>query len=112
MGRLVDHEALLLDLEAEVQERASWGRAQLLGLLAELRTRHRVSESDDEAVLRRFSGHLTDTFFGLVPMPPATDDPLAAPDPQGTSAAMGEGATSDHPLEGQTHERHAAARPG
>jgi len=103
VARLVDTDALLLDLRGALQERASWGRAQVLDLINELEQRHRISESDDAAVLRRFSEHLTDTFLGIVPTPHATTDPLDGGDPSGAQAPMAGGATPDQaPTEGST----------
>jgi hypothetical protein len=83
--RRVDYPAVLADFEACLLERPSWGRGQLLELLAELKRDHSVEESADEAVLRRFSAHLTDTFFGVSPRP---DVPLVGDDRE-TSQAMG-----------------------
>jgi hypothetical protein len=111
---LVDHEALVLDLRHELRtatgpdggQRNSWGRAQLLELLDELEGRHRVDEAADAATLRRFAGHLTDTFMGLVPRP-ATDIPLAADDRE-TSAPMDDSADMRSTQPRETHgEQHA-----
>jgi hypothetical protein len=99
VSRLVDHEALLLDLRGELAARESWGRSQILVLLSELEQRHRIDESDEAAVLRRFGSHLTDTFFGLVPRL-ATTDPLSVDDPAGASVAMDGGAPTDQQTEG------------
>jgi len=85
---LVDYEALVMDFRQELRNgRVSWGRAQLLERLDQLEGRHRIDESADEATLRRFSGHLTDTFFAVSPRP-ATEGPLASDDRE-TSPADG-----------------------
>jgi hypothetical protein len=108
----VDHEAVLADFEDWLLEdgRASHGTAHLTRKLAELRAAHRVHEDAEERVLRRFGAALIDTLTGILPVDPATDDPLVGGDPaasmqesaysHGTSSAMDGGATTDHPTEG------------
>jgi hypothetical protein len=104
---LVDYPALVLDLRGRLAERPSWGSGQLRDLVDELEQRHRITETADAAVLRRFSGHLTDIALGLLP-DPATDTPLTEAAPSGTTSAMGEGAPSDPLPHGETHDRHPA----
>ena len=101
MAGLVDSDALILDLRGRLQERSSWGLPQLHALIAELEQKHRIDESADAAVIRRFGAHLQDSFLGILPA--ATPDPLPADDRLATSAVMDGGATFDPPLEDACH---------
>lgn len=89
MAGLVDYPALILDLRGELQARESWGRGQVLGLINELEQRHRVDETADAAVLRRFGGHLHDSFMGILPA--VTPGPLTGGDRAATSSVMDDG---------------------
>lgn len=103
MAGLVDYQALVVDLRGRLLERPSWGAGQLQVLISELELEHRIDESADASVLRRFSGHLTDTFLGI--LPPATPDPLPSDDRmtessrQQTSLAMDDGAVIRSPYQ-------------
>lgn len=96
MAGLVDYQALVVDLRGRLLERPSWGAGQLQVLISELELEHRIDESADASVLRRFSGHLTDTFLGI--LPPATPDPLPGDD-HATSPAMDDGAVIRSPYQ-------------
>lgn len=55
---LVDYEAVVLDLEAEVAAKNSHGQRDLLRKIAELRQEHRVTEGLPERALRLYGAEL------------------------------------------------------
>lgn len=68
---VVDHEAVLADLEAHIQAKGSWGRRELIEYLAAARARHRVPEGLPEKALRLYGPQLIE----VLRQRPATFDP-------------------------------------
>jgi hypothetical protein len=93
---IVDHEAVLADLEAHLQSKGSWGRRELIEYLSEARARHRVPEGLSEKALRLYGPQLIEVLRGR----PATPD-------SEVSGGMDGGAihrVGDDPHEGAPHE--------
>jgi hypothetical protein len=70
---LVDWEALVLDLEAHVRSKNSHGQRELLDLLADLRSRHRVSEGLPERAGRLYLPELLEELSGRPALPEDVD---------------------------------------
>lgn len=78
---MVDSAAVLLELRGRLAEKPSWGRQDLLVLIAELEVQHRVDEDELERALRLVQPTLMDTLFNRLPalaraamVAPAPDD--------------------------------------
>lgn len=99
---LVDWEAVVLDLEARLQTKGSWGRRELIEHLTEARVRHRIPEGLPEKALRLYGEQLIE----VLRQRPATPD-------SEVSGGMGDGAihrVGATPHEGAPYEHRAHAR--
>lgn len=76
---LIDHEAVVLELEEYIRTRSSHGRDPLLLKLSELRVAHRVPEGFLDRSLRLLGLRVTkEPLLSIVDPSPSDDDPARA----------------------------------
>jgi hypothetical protein len=64
---VVDSDALLIELRGRVAEKPSWGRHDLLVLMAELEGKHTVTEDELDRALRLTMPQMLDLLFNRAP---------------------------------------------